>query len=125
MHGPPASRSRALHPSAGSQYDTAKEAFAKTGLSGLGLHVASALATGLAATVFGSPIDVLKSRWMASRGDAGARLVGLVKNPVAKEGLGGFYKGFGANFARMAGWNIVFFVTFEQIKAAMGDSKER
>ena len=75
------------------------------------------MACGLAATMVGSPVDVLKSRMMASRG-SGRGLLDIVKSTAANEGIGGFYKGFAPNFFRMSGWNIVFFVTYEQIKAA-------
>ncbi|CAE7869724.1 ucp2 [Symbiodinium sp. KB8] len=102
-------------------YDSAKEAYSSSfGMAGLPLHVASALTTGLAATLFGSPIDVLKSRWMAQRArPGGPGLLHLVRDTAAKEGLRAFYRGFGANFSRMAGWNIIFFVTYEQVKGLL------
>ncbi len=100
------------------QYDTAKQTLHQAfKVDGLPLHMMSAMACGLAATLVGSPIDVLKSRVMASRG-TGRGLVDIVKATAQHEGIGGFYKGFAPNFFRMSGWNIVFFVTYEQIKAA-------
>jgi len=83
----------------------------------------SAMACGLAATLVGSPIDVLKSRMMANRG-TGRGLVDIVKSTALHEGIGGFYKGFAPNFLRMSGWNIVFFVTYEKIKAAASLPRE-
>jgi hypothetical protein len=77
----------------------------------------SAMTCGLAATIVGSPIDVLKSRVMANRG-TGRGVLEIIRSTAKAEGLGGFYKGFAPNFVRMSGWNIVFFVTYEQLKAA-------
>ena len=72
-----------------------------------------AAASGLVATCVGSPFDVTKTRLMQMK--AGESPIAMITGMFAKEGPGAFYKGFGANFARLAGWNIVMFLTFEQI----------
>ena len=36
---------------------------------------------------------------------------------MKKEGPGAFYKGFLPNYARVGSWNVVMFLTLEQIKA--------
>ncbi len=33
-----------------------------------------------------------------------------------KEGILAFYNGFGPNFARLGSWNVVMFLTVEQVK---------
>jgi solute carrier family 25 uncoupling protein 8/9 len=33
-----------------------------------------------------------------------------------KDGIMAFYNGFGPNFARLGTWNVVMFVTLEQVK---------
>lgn len=33
-----------------------------------------------------------------------------------EEGLGAFYKGFLPNFARLGSWNVIMFLTLEQVK---------
>jgi solute carrier family 25 uncoupling protein 8/9 len=35
------------------------------------------------------------------------------------EGVGAFYKGFIPNFGRLGSWNVVMFLTLEQVKKAM------
>jgi solute carrier family 25 uncoupling protein 8/9 len=49
---------------------------------------------------------------------AGESAFGLISNMITTEGPMAFYKGAGANFFRLAGWNIVMFLTFEQIVKA-------
>ena len=83
---------------------------------GLGTHLTCAMSAGFTACIFGSPVDVLKTRIMNRSPSEGGSIPGLVMNMVQKEGLGSFYKGFVANFMRLGSWNCVMFVTFEQIK---------
>ena len=40
----------------------------------------------------------------------------MVGSMIAKEGPLSFYKGFTANFMRLGCWNVVMFVSLEQIK---------
>ncbi len=38
---------------------------------------------------------------------------------LRNEGPSAFYKGFGPNVVRLAGWNVIMFLTLEQVKKAM------
>jgi solute carrier family 25 uncoupling protein 8/9 len=40
------------------------------------------------------------------------------RKTYAREGLGAFYKGFMPNFARLGSWNVVMFLSLEQVKRA-------
>jgi solute carrier family 25 uncoupling protein 8/9 len=41
---------------------------------------------------------------------------------VAAAAAGAFYKGFIPNFGRLGSWNVVMFLTLEQVKKAMAGS---
>lgn len=73
---------------------------------------------GFTATIFGSPFDVVKSRMMSGSG-AYTGVVDCVSKTIRNDGPGAFYAGFTANFMRIGTWNIVMFVTLEQIKKAI------
>lgn len=83
---------------------------------GLPLHIFCGFAAGGVALLVGSPVDVLKSRIMNRPPGSGESVLGLVANMFAKEGPLAFYKGFTANFMRLGSWNVVMFVSLEQIK---------
>jgi solute carrier family 25 uncoupling protein 8/9 len=111
---------------------------------GLSVHVAAGAAAGLMATILGSPVDVVKTRVMASRkaaADAAAAVVGsaaaapgagaaapaapqysgaidCVVKTLRHEGVRAFYQGVVPQFYRLTGWSIVMFVSFEQLKGA-------
>lgn len=67
----------------------------------------------MVATCVGSPFDVTKTRLMQMK--AGESPLGLIAHMMKTEGPKAFYKGFGANFLRLSGWNVAMFLTFEQI----------
>ncbi|KAJ6424873.1 hypothetical protein OIU84_025612 [Salix udensis] len=62
----------------------------------------------------GSPIDVVKSRMM---GDSSYKntLDCFIKT-LKNEGFFAFYKGFLPNFGRLGSWNVIMFLTLEQVK---------
>lgn len=105
-------------------YDSAKQAILHAGFQdGIGVHLASGLTAGLAATVLGSPWDVIGTRLMApgkAKAPGGAQeVLGLfpfIANMLRTEGIGSFYKGFVPNFARIGSFNIVLWLSYEQIK---------
>ena len=77
-------------------------------------HIASGLAAGLAATLLGSPVDVIKTRVMASKEPIST--FKMAAQTLKNEGILAFYKGFVPNFARIGSWNIVTWVTLEKLK---------
>lgn len=82
------------------------------------LHFICAFMAGFTATCFGSPFDVIKTRMMSGSGNY-TGVIDCVTKTVKQEGPMAFYNGFTANFMRIGTWNIVMFVTLEQIKAAI------
>lgn len=77
-------------------------------------HVLAGLGAGFFAVCIGSPIDVVKSRMM---GDSSYKntLDCFIKT-LKNEGFFAFYKGFLPNFGRLGSWNVIMFLTLEQVK---------
>jgi len=82
------------------------------------MHFLCGASAGFTATVVGSPLDVIKTRIMNQDAKRPYKNpIECVTRTAREEGLMAFYKGFTANFARIASWNIVMFISLEQIKA--------
>ena len=87
---------------------------------GLHTHSICALGAGFVACVVGSPVDVLKTRMMNKTPGQPTNVFSIISWTLSNEGPGAFYKGFTANFARLGSWNLIMFVTFENIKKYYG-----
>jgi solute carrier family 25 (mitochondrial uncoupling protein), member 8/9 len=95
---------------------------------GVPVHFLSAATAGAMATVVGNPIDVVKTRVMASKrvADAGAAAGApqyrgawdCIVKTMRHEGPAAFYQGVVPQFFRITGWNIVMFVSLEQLRRA-------
>ena len=101
-------------------YDQVKSSLLAAGMEdGTPTHLLSGLGAGFVACCVGSPVDVIKSRVM---GDSIGKYKGFadcVVQTVKQEGMLAFYKGFIPNFGRLGSWNVVMFLTLEQVKKAM------
>ena len=87
---------------------------------GLGLYAVCSSIAGFLVVILGSPADVIKSRVMDGKMVDGKKVpyssVFEAVNSLNKEkGLSGFYKGFNANICRLVGWNMIMFITREQV----------
>ena len=51
-------------------------------------------------------------------------LVGASLELLRTEGVGAFYKGFVPNFARIGSFNVVMWMTFEQLRGAITAATE-
>uniref|UniRef100_A0A3Q3IGM1 Dicarboxylate carrier UCP2 n=1 Tax=Monopterus albus TaxID=43700 RepID=A0A3Q3IGM1_MONAL len=108
-------------------YDLIKEAILKHNLmsDNLPCHFVSAFGAGFVTTVIASPVDVVKTRYMNSPPGQYKSAINCAWTMLTKEGPTAFYKGFVPSFLRLGSWNIVMFVSFEQIKRAMMVTKKR
>ncbi|XP_035038658.1 mitochondrial brown fat uncoupling protein 1 [Hippoglossus stenolepis] len=108
-------------------YDLIKEAILKHKLlsDNLPCHFVSAFGAGFVTTVIASPVDVVKTRYMNSPQGQYRSAINCSWTMMTKEGPTAFYKGFVPSFLRLGSWNVVMFVTFEQIKRAMMATKKR
>ncbi|KAJ7995993.1 hypothetical protein DPEC_G00232470 [Dallia pectoralis] len=99
-------------------YDIIKELLLKHDLmtDNLPCHFTSALSAGFCTTVVASPVDVVKTRFMNSSSGRYRSAMNCAYTMLSVEGTAAFYKGFVPSFLRLASWNIVMFVSYEQIK---------
>ncbi|XP_055726460.1 mitochondrial uncoupling protein 2-like [Salvelinus fontinalis] len=82
-------------------------------------HFTSAFGAGFCTTVIASPVDVVKTRYMNSALGQYSGVLNCAIAMVTKEGPLAFYKGFMPSFLRLGSWNVVMFVTYEQLKRAI------
>ncbi|KAM3864801.1 mitochondrial brown fat uncoupling protein 1 [Diretmus argenteus] len=108
-------------------YDLIKETILKHKLmsDNLPCHFVSAFGAGFVTTVIASPVDVVKTRYMNSPPGQYKSAINCSWIMLTKEGPTAFYKGFVPSFLRLGSWNVVMFVSFEQIKRAMMATKKR
>ncbi|KAM9363363.1 mitochondrial brown fat uncoupling protein 1 [Symphorus nematophorus] len=108
-------------------YDLIKEAILRHRLmsDNLPCHFVSAFGAGFVTTVIASPVDVVKTRYMNSPPGQYKSAINCAWTMLTKEGPTAFYKGFVPSFLRLGSWNVVMFVSFEQIKRAMMVTKKR
>ncbi|KAJ8355784.1 hypothetical protein SKAU_G00185780 [Synaphobranchus kaupii] len=109
-------------------YDTVKHVLLRnTSLQDNSLcHALASTCSGLVAATMGTPADVVKTRIMNQPRDGNGRGI-LYKSStdcliqsVQGEGLKSLYKGFIPTWMRMAPWSMTFWLTFEQIRRALG-----
>ncbi|KAF3847535.1 hypothetical protein F7725_020563 [Dissostichus mawsoni] len=79
-------------------------------------HFVAGFAAGFCTTIVASPVDVVKTRFMNSTPGKYSGAMNCALTMLMKEGHTAFYKGFVPSFLRLGSWNIVMFVSFEQIK---------
>ncbi|XP_061454262.1 brain mitochondrial carrier protein 1 isoform X3 [Rhineura floridana] len=104
-------------------YDITKKHLILSGLVGdtILAHFISSFTCGLAGAIASNPVDVVRTRMMNQRAIVGSvdlyrgTLDGLVKT-WKSEGFFALYKGFWPNWLRLGPWNIIFFITYEQLK---------
>ncbi|XP_054277649.1 dicarboxylate carrier SLC25A8-like [Macrosteles quadrilineatus] len=102
-------------------YDIIKETIIKNGLmtDNVPCHFTSALAAGFCTTFFASPVDVVKTRFMNSKPGTYTGAINCAVRMFRQEGFSAFYKGFVPSFCRLVSWNIVMWLTYEQVKKFM------
>ncbi|XP_058489002.1 mitochondrial uncoupling protein 2-like isoform X1 [Solea solea] len=101
-------------------YDIIKEFILKYNLmtDNMPCHFTAGFAAGFCTTIVASPVDVVKTRFMNSVPGQYNGALNCALTMLIKEGPTAFYKGFVPAFLRLGSWNIVMFVSFEQIKRA-------
>ncbi|KJE89769.1 solute carrier family 25 [Capsaspora owczarzaki ATCC 30864] len=101
-------------------YDAAKKGLIRSGhmQDNIYCHFAASFIAGFAGSVASNPIDVVKTRLMMQ--STGTQLysgaLDCVRKTVQREGVFALYKGFIPGYLRLGPWNIVFFLTYEQLK---------
>nr|CAD7418288.1 unnamed protein product [Timema poppensis]CAD7573856.1 unnamed protein product [Timema californicum] len=70
-----------------------------------------------------SPVDVVKTRYMNSTQGEYKGAVDCAVRMLVQEGPAAFYKGFTPSFCRLVSWNIVLWITYEQMKKQLLQAK--
>jgi len=103
-------------------YDQAKHTLKLIGFSNtFGRQVLAAFTTGFLAACVGSPLDVIKTRVMqGARGPNGELMyTGMLHcfiRMLYEEGVGSFYDAFLLTYLRIGSWNLIMFITLEQLR---------
>lgn len=102
-------------------YDAAKDYLIRRGgmREGVPAHLSSAVVAGICATIVASPVDVVKTRFMNSPRGVYRGAFHCALQTAQKEGLMAFYNGFNASCMRLVSWNIVLWLSYEQLKLAI------
>ncbi|KAG9453267.1 hypothetical protein H6P81_006171 [Aristolochia fimbriata] len=114
--GPNIARNAIINAAELASYDQVKETILKIPgfTDNVVTHLLAGLGAGFFAVCIGSPVDVVKSRMM---GDSAYKstLDCFIKT-LRNDGPLAFYKGFIPNFGRLGSWNVIMFLTLEQVK---------
>ncbi|KAM7261983.1 hypothetical protein ACFE04_021060 [Oxalis oulophora] len=109
-------------------YDQIKETILKNDVmhDGLGTHVTASFAAGFVAAVTSNPVDVIKTRVMNMKVEAGkaapyAGALDCAMQTVKAEGPMALYKGFIPTISRQGPFTVVLFVTLEQVRKLLKD----
>lgn len=90
-----------------------------TGLQeGLTAHLGAAMTAGLMTTTVSTPADLVKSVVMNSK--TRLPLFECIKHIFRKEGVGGFMRGWTANYARLGPHTLLTVLTYENLRTAFG-----
>uniref|UniRef100_A0A663EN87 Uncoupling protein 3 n=1 Tax=Aquila chrysaetos chrysaetos TaxID=223781 RepID=A0A663EN87_AQUCH len=99
-------------------YDLIKDALLRAHLmtDNVPCHFVAAFGAGFCATVVASPVDVVKTRYMNAGPGQYRNVLSCFLALLMQDGLAGFYKGFVPSFLRLGSWNVVMFVSYEQLQ---------
>ena len=81
------------------------------------MHTIASSLAGLVAAIASTPVDRAKTLLMTDRATYGSVFACLL-TIAQKSGLPGLYQGFIATWLRLGPWAFLFFVCFEQFRAA-------
>uniref|UniRef100_A0A7N0T6Z5 Uncharacterized protein n=1 Tax=Kalanchoe fedtschenkoi TaxID=63787 RepID=A0A7N0T6Z5_KALFE len=109
-------------------YDQIKESILKNNIlsDGIGTHVTASFAAGFVAAVASNPVDVIKTRVMNMKVEAGkeppyAGAMDCAMKTIRAEGPMALYKGFIPTISRQGPFTVVLFVTLEQVRKLLKD----
>lgn len=85
-----------------------------------GIQCTASIVTGLATTLTASPITNARTHIMAAPPGRFRSIGHCCQDIVRLQGLGGLYRGFGAQWSRNGPQGIVHFLVWEQLRRALG-----
>jgi solute carrier family 25 (mitochondrial uncoupling protein), member 27 len=103
-------------------YDTGKQYLLNYMDDTFYCHALASINSGFWSTFLSTPADVIKTRIMA---DSKNTMIGTAKEIVKNEGVLSLWKGFIPIWSRLAPWQFIFWVSYEQLRLAnnMGSFK--
>ncbi|KAI0644406.1 mitochondrial carrier [Trametes meyenii] len=103
-------------------YDQIKQTLKRRGImqEGVPLHLVASTFAGLFCSITSNPVDVVKVRLMNDKNHEFKGAFDCVRQVMVKEGLFGFYKGFGMCWARLGTHTILTFLIFERVRYLLG-----
>ncbi|XP_015112700.1 mitochondrial uncoupling protein 2 [Diachasma alloeum] len=108
-------------------YDILKESILNSQVmsDGVMCHFTAAAGAGLCTTIVASPVDVVKTRYMNSGPGEYKGAMDAAMKMLTQEGVLAFYKGFIPSFSRLVSWNIVLWLTYEQLKIFVNERRKQ
>ncbi|XP_048797834.1 mitochondrial uncoupling protein 3-like [Lagopus muta] len=99
-------------------YDLIKDALLRAQLmaDNIPCHFVAAFGAGFCATVVASPVDVVKTRYMNASPGQYRNVPSCLLALLLQDGIAGLYKGFVPSFLRLGSWNVVMFISYEQLQ---------
>jgi len=99
-------------------YDTVKTAIIRKGWmeDAFPCHFTSAVCAGVVTTTLTSPVDVVKTRYVNSSPGEFRSAVQCAGVLAREGGFKIFYKGCVPSFFRITGWNLIMFMSYEQLR---------
>nr|BAC15532.1 uncoupling protein [Gallus gallus] len=79
-------------------------------------HFVAAFGAGFCATVVASPVDVVKTRYMNASPGQYRNVPSCLLALLLQDGIAGLYKGFVPSFLRLGSWNVVMFISYDQLQ---------
>ncbi|NXJ08455.1 UCP3 protein, partial [Odontophorus gujanensis] len=79
-------------------------------------HFVAAFGAGFCATLVASPVDVVKTRYMNAGPGQYRNVPSCLLALLLHDGIAGLYKGFVPSFLRLGSWNVVMFISYEQLQ---------
>lgn len=79
------------------------------------VHLASSLCSGFVSSLISTPADVVKSRMMNDSEQRYSSSLRCFIDCIGREGFRGIYKGFLTTWLRLGPWQMMFWVTYENM----------
>tara|TARA_B110000908_G_C10241443_1_gene446330 strand:+ start:460 stop:1275 length:816 start_codon:yes stop_codon:yes gene_type:complete len=95
-------------------YDSGKQKLLQHMDDNVYCHGLASLHSGFWSTLLSTPADVLKTRMMS---DSKYTMIQCSKDIIQQEGVMSLWKGFFPNWFRLAPWQFIFWVTYEQLRS--------
>lgn len=85
-------------------------------------YIAASTITGFVTAFIGSPVDVTKTRIMNAKPGTYSGVGDCIIKTIKNDGPLAFYNGFTTNASRIISWNVVGFVTLQELRNLVSSS---